>query len=251
MSWAKAQDSRILAALLACLTGLAWWVLWASRESPWGHALLHPAHAMHMNIGPFTFGLMFIVGWTVMTIAMMLPTSSPLVMLFYRMASGAPNSHWLVGLLILGYLSVWAGFGAVAGGLNRAAASVSWLAQHEWTTGALVLLVAGAYQFSPLKYACLDKCRSPMLFIVERWSSSKRRPGDAFRLGATHGVYCVGCCWSLMLVMFAVSAGSLAWMLVLGIVMAVEKNVPWGRRLSAPVGAVLVVAAVTIAAVNF
>ena len=251
MSWAKAQDGRVLAAVLACLTALAWLWLWRTQESPWGHALLHPAHATHMNISSFTFGLMFIAGWTVMTIAMMLPTSSPLVMLFHRIVAGAPHPYGLVGLLVLGYLTAWAGFGAVACVLNRVAAVIPSLAQHAWVTGALVLLIAGLYQFSPLKYACLDKCRSPMIFVVERWTSSKRGRSDAFRLGAAHGVYCVGCCWSLMLVMFAVSAGSLAWMLVLGIVMAVEKNVPWGRRLSAPVGAILLAASVTMAVVNF
>src|SRR4029077_2307682 len=99
-------------------------------------------------------------------------------------------------------------------------------------------LVAGLYQFSSLKYACLDQCRSPMTFIVKRWGGAHPRR-DAFRLGVDHGIYCVGCCWSLMLVMFAVATGSLAWMLLLGIVMGLEKNLPWGRRLSAPVGVIL------------
>lgn len=250
MSWPRVQDSRVLAALLTLLTALAWWVLWRGEQSNWGHSLLHSRHAAHMGFSPLALGAIFVFGWTVMTVAMMLPTSSPLILLFYRIVSGRPHAHGLVALLIAGYLAVWALFGLVAHGFNLAVASLAWVAEHAWVTGAAILLVAGLYQFSPLKYACLDKCRSPMLFLAGRWSG--RHPArDALRLGLEHGLYCVGCCWSLMLVMFAVSVGSLAWMLVLGIVMAAEKNLPWGRRLSAPVGVALVTAAAAVAIVHF
>jgi predicted metal-binding membrane protein len=86
-----------------------------------------------------------------------------------------------------------------------------------------------------------------MSFLVQHWGG-KRAAADALRLGFHHGAYCVGCCWSLMLLMFAVATGGLGWMLLLGIVMAAEKNLPWGRKLSAPLGVVLIVAAVGIAA---
>jgi predicted metal-binding membrane protein len=137
--------------------------------------------------------------------------------------------------------------------LNRAvqaaAGGVPWFARNSWALGAAILLGAGMYQFSALKYACLDKCRTPMTFLVQRWRGN-RAAQDAFRLGIDHGIYCIGCCWSLMLAMFAVSAGSLAWMLVLGVVMAAEKNLPWGRRLSAPVGVILIVCAVALVVRN-
>jgi predicted metal-binding membrane protein len=77
------------------------------------------------------------------------------------------------------------------------------------------VLAAGLYQFTPLKYRCLDKCRSPLSFIIGHWRGSQEKT-QAFRLGAHHGLFCVGCCWSLMLLMFAVRAGNLGWMLVLG-----------------------------------
>jgi predicted metal-binding membrane protein len=109
------------------------------------------------------------------------------------------------------------------------------------------LVLAGLYQFAPLKYACLDKCRSPLSFITEHWRGSHERT-QAFRLGIRHGLFCIGCCWSLMLLMFAVGAGNIGWMLVLGAVMAIEKNLPWGRRLSKPLGVVLVLWGVAIAA---
>jgi predicted metal-binding membrane protein len=233
--------------LLAFLTALAWWALWRGEHSRWGHALLHSRHAAQGNVDALTFGAVFVLGWTIMTIAMMLPTSSPLFLLFHAMVADRRDAYRLLGLLAGGYLFVWTLFGLFAFLLNRAANSVDWLVQNARAASALILLVAGLYQFSPLKYACLDKCRSPMLFLVERWSSSPRGSADAFRVGTAHGLYCVGCCWALMLVMVAAGAGSLAWMLVLGIAMAMEKNLPWGRRLGAPIGVVLLVAAVAAA----
>jgi predicted metal-binding membrane protein len=104
-----------------------------------------------------------------------------------------------------------------------------------------VLLAAGGYQFSPLKYRCLDECRSPLGFLMNRWHARYERR-EAFSIGVAHGLFCVGCCWSLMLVMFALGLGSLAWMFMLGALMTIEKNAPIGRRLGRPVGAVLLFA---------
>ena len=101
------------------------------------------------------------------------------------------------------------------------------------------MFLAGLYQFTALKHKCLEKCRSPLSFIMENWRGG-RQEQEAFHLGVRHGVFCIGCCWSLMLLMFVVGVGSLAWMLALAALMAVEKNVPWGRRLSTPLGVLLV-----------
>jgi predicted metal-binding membrane protein len=122
--------------------------------------------------------------------------------------------------------------------LHAAVAQSAWLEAHAWAMGAGILVLAGLYQFTPLKYACLDKCRSPLSFITEHWRGNQERT-QAFRLGMRHGLFCIGCCWSLMLLMFAVGVGNLGWMLVLGALMAIEKNLPWGRRVSAPLGVVL------------
>ena len=105
--------------------------------------------------------------------------------------------------------------------------------------------LAGVYQFSSLKYRCLDKCRSPVAFVMQNWRGHER--WDALRLGVRHGVFCLGCCWALMLLLFAVGVGSIGWMLVLAAVMATEKNATWGRRLSGPLGIVLVVGGVATA----
>jgi predicted metal-binding membrane protein len=101
-------------------------------------------------------------------------------------------------------------------------------------------LLGGAFQFSPLKHACLKKCRSPFSFVIEHWRGRRER-WQALSLCIGHGIFCVGCCWALMLLMFAVGAGNLIWMLILALLMAVEKNIRWGRRLSAPIGTALLV----------
>jgi predicted metal-binding membrane protein len=147
-----------------------------------------------------------------------------------------------VALLIVGYLSVWVMFGiAVYVGdsvLHRMVGQNAWVAERVWMLGGIALLLAGVYQFTPLKYHCLEKCRSPFGFITSHWRGGNES-GQAFRLGVHHGLFCVGCCWTLMLLMFAVGVGNFGWMLVLGAVMAIEKNLAWGRRLSAPLGVVL------------
>jgi predicted metal-binding membrane protein len=114
----------------------------------------------------------------------------------------------------------------------------AWLETHAWLIGAIIFGMAGIYQFTPLKYYCLDKCRAPVSFLMLHWQGRRDRT-HALRLGVHHGLFCLGCCWSLMLLMFTVGMGNLGWMLLLGAVMAVEKNLPWGRRLSAPLGIVL------------
>jgi predicted metal-binding membrane protein len=185
---------------------------------------------------------LFIVGWVVMTVAMMLPTTFSLVAMFDRMVRARPDHRALVALLVSGYIGVWTVFGAIAYlgdiGVHDAVDHVHWLGSHPWTIAAATLIGAGAFQFSKLKYRCLDKCRSPFSFITSHWTGRNERV-EALRLGVDHGMFCVGCCWALMLVMFAVGVGQLAIMFVLGAVMATEKNHSSGRRLARPVGATL------------
>ena len=111
--------------------------------------------------------------------------------------------------------------------------------------GALVLAVAGLFQFSTLKYRCLEQCRMPMSFVLRHWRGDNARR-QALHLGMSHGAYCVGCCWALMLLMFVVGMGSVGWMLLLAAVMAIEKNLPFGRRLSTPLGVALVAGAAVL-----
>jgi predicted metal-binding membrane protein len=154
-------------------------------------------------------------------------------------------------LLGLGYMAVWGAFGLVAHALHSAMlsllASVPTLAWHGWLIGAAIMALAGAFQFSRLKYQCIEKCRAPLSFVIQRWRGHTQA-WHAFALGAQHGLFCVGCCWALMLLMFALGAGSLGWMLLLAAVMAIEKNVRWGRHLSAPLGVALLSWAVVVVA---
>jgi len=177
----------------------------------------------------------------------------PLLQRFERLTSARADRGILVGLLIAGYLLVWAGFGVAAHLLDTAlhlmVRQSSWLEVNGWVLGAIVLATAGAFQFTRLKYRCLDQCRTPLGFITRHWRG--RRPKwNAFALGAHHGAFCVGCCWAIMLLMFVVGTGNVGYMLALGAVMAVEKNASWGRRLSHPVGFALLGWAAILAAIN-
>ena len=127
--------------------------------------------------------------------------------------------------------------GTIAGGLH-----LPWLAAQPQLIIGTTLLAAGLWQFSPLRDRCLDECRSPLGFVLNRWRGvSERR--EALAMGIAHGAFCVGCCWSLMLVMFGVGLANVTAMLVLGGITAIEKNLPSGRRLTHPLGLILVLAA--------
>jgi predicted metal-binding membrane protein len=124
-----------------------------------------------------------------------------------------------------------------------------WLLFNGWALAAAVLAIAGLFQFSRLKYHCLDKCRTPLSFAIEHWRGEAERR-QALLLGLHHGLFCVGCCWAIMLLMFVVGTGSVGWMLALGAVMAIEKNAPRGQMLSAPLGVGLLAWSGAIVAAN-
>jgi predicted metal-binding membrane protein len=246
--WPKARDDRLFAGIVASLIALAWVSLWLWQRSPQGRFLGHEDTAgIDGDYGAVL--VVFVAGWTLMTIAMMLPTSLPLVAFFRSLVRARADKVRLVALLVLGYLAVWTGFavGVHAGDqiVHATVARSGWLEANSWVIAAGTFAFAGAYQFSSLKHRCLEQCRTPVAFVLARWGRPREQRA-AFRLGVEHGVFCLGCCWSLMLVMFAVGLGSLAWMLGLAVVMATEKNVSWGRQLSRPVGALLLVWSVVL-----
>jgi predicted metal-binding membrane protein len=225
--------------LIASLVGLAWCALWIWDRSPYGRYL---GHGQIGDLGSGSLILpvvLYLAGWTLMIVAMMLPTILPLLEIFRRLTARHRHQWQLLGLLIVGYLGVWLGFGIVAHGadwvVHEMVERSTWLEANAWAIGAGTLLLAGAFQFSRLKYRCLDKCRAPLGFVTEYWRGRHERQ-NALLLGVHHGLFCVGCCWALMLLMFAVGVGNVAWMFALGAVMAAEKNLRWGRKLSAPAG---------------
>jgi predicted metal-binding membrane protein len=129
--------------------------------------------------------------------------------------------------------------------VHRTVHQIEWFEANPWAISAIIFVTAGIYQFTPLKYVCLDRCRSPLSFVTEHWQGRQEQM-QSFQLGIHHGLFCLGCCWSLMLLMFAVGAGNIGWMLALGAVMAVEKNMPWGRRISKPLGVALLGISATV-----
>jgi len=235
--------------LIGGLIALAWFTLLIWEQSPYGRYL---DHGQWMDIGLAAYlcqalpagsivlpALIYAGGWLLMTAAMMLPTTLPLLRIFGRLTESRSDRATLLTLVIAGYLSIWGAFGLAAHAIDLLLHSLvvnnPSLTFNGWIIGALVLAIAGAFQFSRLKYECLDKCRAPFSFVNEHWRG--RAPSrQAFVLGAHHGLFCVGCCWAIMLLMFVVGTGSVGWMLALGAVMATEKNMSWGRALSAPLG---------------
>ena len=243
---------RAFLALLGGLLALAWLTLFLWELSPYARYLDHGKWT-ELGLGAWLCravpagslvvpALLYALGWVLMIAAMMLPTILPLLGIFARVTEDRADRATLLMLLVAGYLLVWLAFGlaahAVDYGLHGIAAWFPWFGVNGWLVGAGVLAIAGAFQFSRLKYACLDKCRAPFSFVNQHWRGRTPRR-QSFRLGLHHGLFCVGCCWAIMLLMFVVGTASVGWMLALGTLMAIEKNVPWGRRLSAPLGVAL------------
>jgi len=260
----RALDQRVAwLPVVGGLIALAWITLALWAQSPYGRYLDHgewlstgfvaeicralPAGTLALP------ALLYVSGWVVMTVAMMLPTTLPLLAIFARMTEGTAGRGLLLALVIVGYLTTWTAFGLIAhaadSGLHAFVRSDPFLSVNGWIVSVIVLAIAGLFQFSRLKYHCLEKCRTPFSFINEHWRGRAKR-WRSFRLGLHHGLFCVGCCWAIMLLMFLVGTGSLGWMLAIAAVMAIEKNTAWGRPLSTPLGLVLVLASVIVLALN-
>lgn len=182
----------------------------------------------------------FLLCWQVMTVAMMLPSSMPMVQLVVYAGRRQGRSLAVPLAFLAGYAVVWTAFaaGAFLGDtlVHRLVDLWPWLTVHAWLIGAITFFVAGLFQFSPLKGRCLDMCRTPLGFFMRHY---QRGVGAAWHLGVRHGGFCLGCCWALMLVMFGVGVGNLAAMAALTGAMVIEKAVPGGKRLSPVIGIIL------------
>jgi predicted metal-binding membrane protein len=233
---------------LWAVTGVAWLVTLVLMVVPAAMGTMPSMAAADLaapdrpGAAPVATVAVFALGWIVMVAAMMLPTTVPMARLVVVVTSDVPDRRRVLATFAGAYAAVWTAAGLVGLGaatlLARAAAGVP---GHLVLAGALAL--AGAFQFSPLKKRCLTRCRDPRAVLFTRY-----RPGagGAWSLALRHALDCLGCCWALMAVMFAVGSGGLVWMLGLTAVMVAEKNAPWGRRLVAPLGVALLVAAVLL-----
>lgn len=226
-------------AALGCVIAAAWAIcVWAEAN---GYAARLHHHALYASGLPYWLAaLIVLVAWQVMTAAMMLPSSLGFIRYYATTAARAPDFHAALALFLAAYFAVWGGFALVAFSgdlqLHRLVDAWPWLAAHASLIPASTLALAAVYQFTPLKDACLRACRHPGMYLMRHY---RRGVLNGLRIGFGHAFYCLGCCWSLMLVMFAAGVAHLAWMGALAAVMFVEKAMPGGNRIVAPVGAAL------------
>jgi predicted metal-binding membrane protein len=209
-----------------------------------------------MDMGPGTDlgSLAFYVPvWVAMMAAMMLPSTAPMVAAHSavqqrRRELGRERKRGATAAFTGGYLVVWTAFGVVAYALFELIRSLdvealSWRRDGPYVAAA-VIAIAAIYQLSPLKDACLAKCRSPLAFVVGSWRDGRL---GAARMGIEHGAWCVGCCWGLMLTLFAVGVMSITWTLAIAVLVAVEKLVPWRTLANRGIALLLLVLAVGVA----
>jgi predicted metal-binding membrane protein len=186
----------------------------------------------------------FLGTWTVMMAAMMLPSATPMILLHRLGADGRLRTQLWSAAFVAGYLVVWASVGIVVWGAGMAANSI--VTQEERAVAvAAILLVAGVYQFTPLKSTCLRACRTPADFLLTHWH---RGLSGQLRLGIEHGLYCLGCCWALMALFVGVGAMSLVWAVGIALVVLVEKLRAEGVAFGRIAGALLIAAAVIVLA---
>lgn len=199
-----------------------------------------------------TFGF-FLITWVVMMTAMMFPSAGPMIAMYATIQRGRRRQarEYAVGALacfVAGYLLVWTAAGALAylavdAGARLGGSAITWAHGGRWIAAG-VLLGAALYELAPLKRACLVRCRSPLSFVLTSWRSGRT---GALQMGMRHGAWCLGCCWALMAALFALGVMSLAWMAVIGAMIAIEKLLPWRRIGVAATTALLIALAAGVA----
>jgi predicted metal-binding membrane protein len=189
--------------------------------------------------------LLTFVMWTVMMAAMMVPSESPIILIFAAIQRRRREQllpFVSTGAFLLGYLIAWTAYSALATltqwGLDAAALLSPMMAVDDRILGGAFLFAAGAFQWTSLKYACLTRCRSPLSFLLNEW---REGPAGAVVMGLKHGIYCIGCCWLLMGLMFVAGVMNLLWMAIITVFVLLEKIVPGGFWISRIAGLVFIV----------
>jgi predicted metal-binding membrane protein len=246
------RDRVIVATALVLLTALAWsYVLWLAvdmdmggmdmtglRMVPAGLGIMAPASAPWRMI---EFAFVFVM-WLVMMVGMMAPSAAPMILMYARAGrqpanSGAPFAP--TGWFVAGYFLAWTAFSLVATFvqwvLERAVLLDPGMGSASRTFGGVVLVVAGAYQWSPLKDVCLAQCQTPLSFLM-RHGGFRRHAAGCLLLGLRHGTYCVGCCWALMALLFVVGVMNVLWIALLALLVLLEKVTSAGRLIARSAG---------------
>lgn len=235
------HDRRVMLLVLVAIPLASWtWIVLMARDM-YGSMAGVSAWTM-TTVWDWPHLLLLWVMWAVMMTAMMLPTATPLILLYAAAARrnaepGSPARR--VYALAAGYVLIWTLFSVLATALQRILASALVLTpmmEATPTAGAVVLATAGLYQLTPLKRACLRVCRSPLGFMVQRWRGGV---AGAFRLGMEHGAHCLGCCWALMLILFAGGVMNVTIIITLTMWVLVEKVAPFGERTTTASGVAL------------
>ncbi|MEE2777338.1 MAG: DUF2182 domain-containing protein [Acidobacteriota bacterium] len=250
------RDRAVLLAAIAVISALAWVYTLRIAATMGSMDMGSMASAMAMpstrswSTGAFVF--MFAM-WAVMMVAMMLPSATPMILLYAgvmqkRQDQGRPLVP--TALFTSGYLLAWVGFSVLATlanwGLHLTGLLSSMMGSIPPLVGGVVLILAGAFQWSPVKDACLSHCRSPVIFLTTHWREGR---GQAVLMGLHHGLYCLGCCWLLMALLFVLGIMNLPWIAALTVFVLLEKVVPRGRLISRLSGGALALWGVALVAV--
>jgi predicted metal-binding membrane protein len=243
------RDRAVIVAALAGVTGLAWLYLhglvaggmdMSGGGDMAGMAML--ASAMPWTARDFALALAM---WWVMMIGMMVPSASPMILTFAtvnRRKREREQPFAPTAAFVAGYLVAWGAFSVAATAAQRTLQDLALLSAAGAPTaplaGRVLFVMAGLYQVTPLKYACLRRCRSPLDFVLNGWRDGI---GGALKMGMTHGLYCLGCCWALMILLFAEGVMNLLWVAALSAVVLVEKLFPAGQWIARTSGVLMLV----------
>ena len=235
------RDRLIVGAGVLLVAALAWWYTIAAAQQMGGLAM--QMARPDPNAWPVaSLGPLFVM-WVVMMVAMMLPSAAPMIFTFAAVARNRrerERPYVPAAVFVSGYFVVWGGFSAAATVaqwlMHRAALLSPMMVASSALLGGSLLLLAGVFQFTPLKRSCLTHCRAPLEFITTRWREGW---GGAFTMGLEHGLFCTGCCWALMALLFVLGMMNLLWIALLTILVGLEKVLPRRRYLSRGSGVLL------------
>ncbi len=247
VTWAPFRDRVLVALSILAMCALAWaYLIYLVSEMPpmasetVSVSIAMPAdHAWELP----DFTAMFVM-WSVMMVAMMLPSATPMILLYEqvnRKRESQGKARNPIALFIGGYLLVWIGFSVLATlmnwGLHSGGLLSSMMGRVTPVAAGISLLATGTYQWTTLKYSCLTHCRSPVGFLMAHWHEGQ---WGAARMGAHHGLYCLGCCWLLMVLLFVLGVMNLLWIAVLTVFVLAEKVVPKGHLLGRIAGLLMI-----------
>lgn len=236
---ARSRERIAVAVALSFTLAAGLWLTYALGEQ------VMMDYSMNMQMTPFPRAVLLFLMWWSMMMAMMLPSAAPAILTYGTIARKLPPAHPM--LFALGYAAVWSAFATSATALQVWAAEVipltGMMAIVSRSVGGLLLVVAGLYQLTPVKRACLTKCQTPLFYLAHHWRSGA---AGAFRMGLSHGLYCLGCCWVLMLLLFYGGVMDFRWIIGLALYVAAEKLVPVRFKLQEFAAAALITWGLTV-----